>query len=216
VYYTPIDSALTITLSQKTLERVIDRSLDRKKAGAESGRKGDEAAKSDSGAEGDSPIFALRKSGQSPARKSGQSPAKDAKPWLGSNVGLRVDHKILEVANAMGRGQYQREMQTRCWGNLPILNQWKRLYPERDPVEVHKRVWGVALVCPGGGKYVWNETYRTMESTVYGHPGQPKSGPPAPPVLSSFATGNFGLTFEHQGLRARAVLERGGTQGATR
>ena len=63
--------------------------------------------------------------------------------------------------------------------NLPALNEWKRLFPDRDPVAVHREVWGVTLVCPGGGNYVWNEKYATMESTVYGHPGQPKSGPPA-------------------------------------
>jgi uncharacterized protein (DUF2164 family) len=43
---------------------------------------------------------------------------------------------------------------------------------------------------------------------VYGHPGQPKQGPPAPPVLSDFQSGDFGLSFENQGLRARAVLRR--------
>ena len=118
-------------------------------------------------------------------------PARKAGPWLGSNVALRVDRKIFEVANALSRDQYQQTMQTRCWGNLPILNEWKRLYPDRDPVEVHQAVWGVELVCPGGGKYVWNEKYRTMESTVYGHPGEPKEGPPAPPVLSSFASRRF-------------------------
>jgi hypothetical protein len=48
-----------------------------------------------------------------------------------------------------------------------------------------------------------------MASTIYGHPGEPKEGPPAPPVLSSFAAGSFGLTFENQGLRARAELARG-------
>ena len=36
------------------------------------------------------------------------------------------------------RDQYQQTMQTRCWANLPILNEWKRLYPGRDPVEVHQ------------------------------------------------------------------------------
>ncbi len=143
------------------------------------------------------------------AEQAGGKPVeKAAKPWLGSSAALRVDRKILEVANALGRDQYQRTMQVQCWGNLPILNEWKRLYPDRDPVEVHRQVWGVELVCPGGGKYVWNEKYGTMQSTVYGHPGEPKDGPPAPPVLSSFSNADFGLTFEHQGLRARAVLER--------
>jgi hypothetical protein len=47
-----------------------------------------------------------------------------------------------------------------------------------------------------------------MASTVYGHPGEPKEGPLAPPMLSSFSAGSFGLTFENQGLRARAALKR--------
>jgi hypothetical protein len=139
---------------------------------------------------------------------------KEVKPWLGSSAALRVDRKILEIVNTLGRGEYQRAMQAQSWGNLPILNEWKRLYPDRDPVEVHRQVWGVELVCPGGGKYVWNEKYGTMESTVYGHPGEPKDGPPAPPVLSSFSNADFGLTFEHQGLRARAVLEREAAKAA--
>ncbi len=140
--------------------------------------------------------------------------AGEAKPWLGSTAALHADHKLLEVANAISRDEYQRAMQTLSWNNLPILNEWKRLYPDRDPVEVHRQVWGVELVCPGGGKYVWNEKYATMESTVYGRPGAPKEGPSAPPVLSSFSRADFGLTFEHQGLRARAALERGPAEAA--
>lgn len=136
------------------------------------------------------------------------APPVEAKPWLGSNVALRVDRKILEVANALSRNEYQRTMQMQCWGNLPILNEWKRLYPDRDPVKVHEAVWGVELICPGGGKYVWNDKYQTMASTVYGHPGEPKEGPPAPPMLSDLSTGSFGLTFEDQGVRARVELAR--------
>ncbi len=145
---------------------------------------------------------------QQKAKVEGKPAEAAGKPWLGSNVALRVDRKILEVVNAFGRDQYQRAMQLQCWANLPILNEWKRLYPDRDPVKVHEEVWGIELVCPGGGQYVWNDKYRTMQSTVYGHPGEPKQGPPAPPVLSSFAAGSFGLTFENQGLRARAELYR--------
>ena len=64
------------------------------------------------------------------------------------------------------------------------------------------------LLCPGGGKYVWNDQFATMESTVYGHPGLPKHGPAAPPVLSSFSSADFGLTLENNGLRARVELKR--------
>lgn len=142
------------------------------------------------------------------ANETSARPVDAQGPWLGSNVALHVDSRILEIANALGREQYQQRMQILSWNNLPVLNQWKRLYPGRDPVAVHAEVWGVKLLCPGGGKYVWNDRYQTMESTVYGHPGEPKEGPLAPPVLSGFASGDFGLTLENQGLRARVELRR--------
>jgi hypothetical protein len=85
---------------------------------------------------------------------------------------------------------------------------WKRLYPDQDAQKLHERLWHSRLVCPGGGQYQWNAQWGTFESTVYGHPGQPKQGPTVPPALSAFARGNFGLTFEHQGLRARVALDR--------
>ena len=69
-------------------------------------------------------------------------------------------------------------------------------------------MWKIRLICPGGGRYVWNDKYQTMESTVYGHPGEPKTGPVAAPALGEFSNGNFGLTFENQGLRARVSLEK--------
>ncbi len=150
-----------------------------------------------------------RRLSQEKARAEGKPAPPAAEPWLGSNVALRVNRKILEVVNTLQCDQYRRAMQRQCWANLPILNEWKRLYPDRDPVKVHQQVWGVELVCPGGGKYLWNDQYRSMASTIYGHPGQPKDGPPAPPMLSSFAAGSFGLTFENQGLHARAELSRG-------
>jgi hypothetical protein len=175
IYYTTVGGALTITLSERVLQRAIDRVL----AGENPPSAGKAAVK--------------------PAAKS---------PWLGSNVALHVDSRILEIGNALGREQYQQQMQLQCWNNLPILNQWKRLFPDRDPVAVHEQVWGVKLICPGGGKYVWNENYRTMASTVYGCPAVPKEGPLAPPVLSDFASGDFGLTLENEGLRARAELLR--------
>ena len=102
----------------------------------------------------------------------------------------------------------QASMQMRAWGNIPILNEWKRRYPDQDPVKLHARFWQAEPVCPGGGRYVWNDRWQTMESTVYGHPGQPKDGPPAPTVIQSVKSGNFGLSFEEQGLRAKVSLER--------
>ncbi len=125
---------------------------------------------------------------------------------------MRVRASLLDRFLPVLEGEYQWLMQDRSWGNLPILNEWHRRFPGQDPVAFHQKHWGVTLLCPGGGKYVWNEAWQTYESTVYGHPGQPRSGPKVPPALSLFRQGEFGLTFENQGVRARAVLTRGAGQ----
>ena len=94
------------------------------------------------------------------------------------------------------------------WSNLEILNEWRRLFPERDPLEFHESLWGARLVCAGGGDYVWNETWKTMESTVYGHPLQPREGPQLPGELRAWSVGDAGLTFEDDGVRARVEIQR--------
>src|SRR5262249_10902176 len=122
-------------------------------------------------------------------------------PWLGENLCFQVDRKMFDLLSSPafrfveGPDQFSdTAMQLRSWSNLPILNEWKRLFPNEDPVKVHERLWHVRLICPGGGKYVWNGEWHTMESTVYGHPGRPKPGPKIPPLLGQFQSANFGLT----------------------
>lgn len=141
------------------------------------------------------------------ARKSGKAEEKP-QPWPGESAALRIDRGLLDRVLPALENEYQTAMQTRAWGNLPILNEWRRRFPDADPIAFHEKQWQTRLVCPGGGKYVWNEKWQTYESTVYGHPGEPKAGPRVPPALSLFSGGEFGLTFENQGLRAKAVLER--------
>jgi len=134
------------------------------------------------------------------------------KAWLGTSMCLRVTRKVLDIAQVLVDDDYRATMRRRAWGNIPILNEWHALYPDRDPVEIHEELWQTRLVCPGGGTYEWNEAYQTMASTAYGHPGEPKDGPPWPEAVRDVLSGNFGLTFEPQGLRARAVLERAAAQ----
>ena len=141
--------------------------------------------------------------------KHGKKAAGRAPHWLGDNVGFQADAVVLKLLDHVSRKIYTAHMQRQAWSNLPILNEWKRLWPGENPVKVHQAAWGTQLVCPGGGQYVWDETHRTMGSTVYGHPGLPTKGPGMlRPPLSDLIRGNFGLTFEDGGLRARAVLER--------
>ena len=139
-------------------------------------------------------------------KAEGKSPA--ARPWLGSSVCFQVSPKAIALANGIFDRGLAAEMQARAWNNLPVLNEWHRLYPDRDPVALHEQFWQTRLVCPGGGRYVWNDRLGTMESTVYGSPAEPKPGPDAATLFHGLRGLNFGLTFEAQGLRARVEVER--------
>jgi hypothetical protein len=128
-------------------------------------------------------------------------------PWLGESLALRARRKGLDVLGGAGRDEFRTQRQLQCWGNLPILNEWKRLFPDQDPVAVHERAWGVRLVCPGGGDYVWNDRWRTMESTAYGHPGEPRPGPAEIEPLAGVGAVDFGVSLKDGGLRGKVEVE---------
>ncbi len=141
------------------------------------------------------------------ARRSGTAP-ESPRAWLGSSMCLQFDAQGLELVYGPGAEAYRNTSRLASWSNVRILNEWRRLYPDQDPVEVHRRVWGTELVCPGGGRYEWNDRFRTLTSTVYGCPGDRGSGPTDMGPLTGIRSGNLGLTFEENGLRARTVIER--------
>jgi len=178
LYYAISGNSLTVTLNENVIKNVLQRQASRTKAQ------------------------------EKPASDTKNEMVLPTKPWLGKNLVLRANSKLLDLAMHSTRRQMQNNVQVLAWSNLPILNEWHRLYPDRDPVAVHEQVWKTKLVCPGGGKYVWNDTWQTMESSVYGHPGESKDGPIITPGMLGIEQADFGLTFEEQGLRARAVLER--------
>jgi hypothetical protein len=134
------------------------------------------------------------------------------KPWLGTNLCMQVNASFLTALRAISRDHYRSGQQLLSWNNLPILNEWKRRYPTRDPVALHEQFWQTKLICPGAGRYVWNEKWQTFESTVYGHPGEPRGGPDTVPFLAGIIGANLGITFENQGLSAKAVLQRNNTR----
>jgi hypothetical protein len=140
---------------------------------------------------------------RNPATNTAQLPQ-----WLGTNLCLRIDQTFVPTLEALFRDEFRPAQQRLAWSNLPILNEWKHRYPDQDPVRLHQRFWQTKLVCPGGGRYVWNEQWQTMESTVYGHPGQPKSGPENILPIGNITSANLGVSFENQGLSAKVVLER--------
>jgi hypothetical protein len=140
------------------------------------------------------------------ARETAKAPVENQ--WLGTNLCLKVDQQFLSTLERSAVEGQTASLQLLSWNNLPILNEWKRLFPNEDPVKLHERFWQTKLICPGGGAYVWNEKWHTMESTVYGHPGDPKKGPDRVGPLARFQSANLGLSFENQGLSAKIVLEQ--------
>lgn len=142
------------------------------------------------------------------AQVAGKLTGGPANPCLGTNLCLRIDQKFLPTIEALFRDQFRPVRQRLAWSNIPILNEWKRRYPTQDPVKLHGQLWHTTPACPGGGRYVWNEQWQTMEPTVYGHPAQPKPGPDTILPTADLVSANLGLTFENQGLSAKAVIER--------
>ncbi|MCE9606670.1 MAG: hypothetical protein K8U03_17410 [Planctomycetia bacterium] len=181
IYYALTAESLTISPNEKLIQDVL-------------ARKGVRDAKPEGAAK--------------PQAKGDPKASAASATWLGENLCLEMTNLALQVFAGLSAREYQNNLQRLAWDNLPILNEMHRLYPQQDPIELHERLWGVRLTCPGGGKYVWNDTWQTMESTLYGHPGEPKLGSGAPPQLSDFSRVRFGLTFEEQGLRARGELTR--------
>ena len=55
---------------------------------------------------------------------------------------------------------------------------------------------------------MWNAALNSMESTVFGCPASPKTPESLPNALTSLKDVNMGLTFEDDGLRARAEIKR--------
>ncbi|QEH36955.1 hypothetical protein OJF2_55400 [Aquisphaera giovannonii] len=128
--------------------------------------------------------------------------------WLGDSVALRVTPEMLQVVASAAPPGFHETLRRQSWANLPILNEYHRLFPGRDPAEVHESLWGTRPSCPGGGRYVWNDAWKTMESTSFGCPGAPRPGPGQGLLgpLEGFEDIRFGLTFEDQGLRARVAV----------
>lgn len=144
-------------------------------------------------------------------RAAAKEPAPDAPipaPWLGESMAMRVGDGAMTVLQALLDNPYHQMLQERAWGGIPILNEWKRRYGVEDPIAFHEQHWGARITCPGGGEYVWNEVYQTMESTVYGCPAAPKMPDGLPEIWERLTGGDFGVTFEDEGLRARATLTR--------
>lgn len=95
------------------------------------------------------------------------------------------------------------------WRAIPILNQWKRNFPDADPLDFHRQHFGEDIFCPGGQGYRWNTAEMTMESVVYGHPASLDSLPPkSKHLLTRLNYMTSSLVFEDGGLRLKLKLQK--------
>ncbi len=121
---------------------------------------------------------------------------------------LELKQRVLESLVRLFHDDIRHQRQAAAWGALPILNEWKRLFPNEDPVQVHQRLWGETIADPYGGTFRWNESLKTMESSTCGNPLAPQDDAVEKSYTESFTTVRFGLTFEHDGLRAHMRIEK--------
>ncbi len=196
LYYSTIGDGLVLTPNENVMKRAIERELVRNPIKPDDEKPADAKAATSTEPTAKRPSIEVAK------------PTDTASGWLGESLALQFDREFSNFLGSWGELDPRETAQANSWNNLSILNEWKRRFPDRDPVEVHRQAWGVELICPGGGKYFWNDEWQTMESTIFGFPGSPKIPPPSPAPLFPFAKANFGITFELGGLRSRIHLQR--------
>ncbi|MFO0821422.1 MAG: hypothetical protein U1A77_25995 [Pirellulales bacterium] len=151
-------------------------------------------------------LIAAKKTQGKPDAPDGKKPDAQAdRTWLGDHAALELKGPFSTSFQEMVSLGFDSRMRQIVHDTLPILNEWKRLYPDRDPVETHERLWGVKLECPAGGEYRWNAEQRTMESSVLGTSYEPRNKPLKSPLITDLQRLGLGLTFENNGLRAKGA-----------
>jgi hypothetical protein len=141
------------------------------------------------------------------ARKEGKPVEGGDLLWLGKSASLRVDGGAFSTVFGLFDGQSDRNAEA-AWSTIPILNEWKRLFPKEDPVRVHERLFGVRLTTPSNRPLTWNEEFQSMESPEFGMPGAPKHVAPSQGAFGNMSRADFGLEFERDGLRAIVEVKK--------
>lgn len=129
-------------------------------------------------------------------------------PKSGPQLRFKATGQALKKSAQANPNNGVRRMCELAWNNIPILNELRHRYPDRDPIAVYSQVFDQQLIDPAGGQYVWNESLQTYESTLYGHHLAPKAGPAISPEIGAEDTVRTELTFQDNGLRAKLRWNR--------
>lgn len=174
LYYFPTPRLLTLSLDEKLIHSAIDRYRARKEARA------------------------AEKSTESQPATPEPVTSKPARvlPWSGESVALSIQHEFTNQILALMDKPWAREARLHSFANIPILNEWKRMFPTEDPVAVHERLFHMKLLCPGGGVYYYDETLKTMASSVFGSPANQKPATSGiPESFKGIRGARLGITF---------------------
>ena len=91
------------------------------------------------------------------------------------------------------------------WSWLPVLGEWKRLFPHLNPAEVHAVLWAE----PVAGTYTWNADLQSMTSEAAGSPAAPNELDSLPlSWVEQLGGGAMGITFANGGLEAKALFQK--------
>ncbi len=129
-----------------------------------------------------------------------------ADPAAGPQIATRVTGA---GADLMSRANYYsglNRMHRITWGNIPVMNYLRHRYPDRDPQQVYRQLFGKTLLEPSGGQYVWDDKVGTYVSTLQGHHLDPKAGPTLGLAINPTDVVETTLSFEDGGLRATLNL----------
>ena len=134
-------------------------------------------------------------------------PESEKRKLLGKQLSVQVNKRFFRAIEGITMDYYRKTIRDRSWKNLPILQEWKREFPELDPLELHRMYWGQRLVCTGGGKYKWDAKMNRAYSTAYGHPARPRIPMGTPFPFKHIQMLDAGLGFETDGIRAKFHLK---------
>jgi len=127
--------------------------------------------------------------------------------WGGMSSAFQASKPIPHIFDLSMSHNSINGLQRKSWNNLHALNEWRIYLKKKAPLAYHQKVWQTDLLCPGGGKYIWNQEFKTYESTVFGHPGEPKI-PNNLSLIGRWEMVDFGVNFEYDGIRVKGIVSR--------
>ncbi len=132
-------------------------------------------------------------------------------PWLGKQINLSLPKRSVRILEAIFREHYEARKIANTCAPIPLLNDWRMRFPHHDPIHILRTHWHL-----DPGDLVWNDEFKTYESDRFGSEATPRSDREKPSLLPDFSNLRLGVTFEHDGIRMRGILDRSIPETASR